>query len=69
MKEAGIEPVATLFHWSTPQTLEDVGGWLNPASIDAFEEFSRICFDEFGDDVSIKLSILISSQQEIIPSV
>ena len=52
LKLAGIEPVVTLFHWNTPQALEDEGGWLNPDIIDAFYNYSKICFEEFGNDVS-----------------
>ncbi|CAB9498958.1 2H-1,4-benzoxazin-2-yl glucoside beta-D-glucosidase [Seminavis robusta] len=52
--EHNIDPWITLFHWDLPQQLEDdVGGWLDPSGIvvDAFANYSRICFEAFGDRV------------------
>ena len=37
--EHGIEPFATLFHWDTPQALEDAGGWPARATAEAFVEY------------------------------
>ncbi len=49
---AGIEPVVTLYHWDLPQALEDEGGWLNRATVDAFADYARIVADFLGDRVT-----------------
>ena len=53
LKAAGIEPVATLYHWDLPQVLEDAGGWTNRETAKAFAEYARVCFAEFGGDVKM----------------
>lgn len=40
--ERGIRPVATLYHWDLPQTLEDAGGWPVRATADAFEAYAEV---------------------------
>jgi beta-glucosidase len=37
--EAGIDPVVTFHHFTTPRWLADQGGWTNPATADRFAEF------------------------------
>ena len=49
--EAGIEPVATLYHWDLPQPLQDAGGWPSRAVLDPFEEYVRAVGEHFGDRV------------------
>jgi beta-glucosidase len=46
MRERGIEPVATLYHWDLPQSLQDsYGGWLDRRVVDDFEYFAEAAFD------------------------
>ena len=47
----GIEPFATLFHWDTPQALEDEGGWPARATAEAFVEYAEIVAARLGDRV------------------
>ncbi|OXA44769.1 Myrosinase 1 [Folsomia candida] len=49
--EAEIEPMITIFHWDTPQSLEDLGGFTNEVIVDHFVSFSRLAFTLFGDRV------------------
>ncbi|XP_049401786.1 vicianin hydrolase-like isoform X2 [Solanum stenotomum] len=48
----GITPFVTLFHWDTPQTLEDeYKGFLSSKIAKDYGDFVDICFKEFGDRV------------------
>ncbi|MEO6825943.1 MAG: GH1 family beta-glucosidase [Microbacteriaceae bacterium] len=51
--EAGIDPVATLFHWDTPLPLERAGGWLNRETAKHFGDYSQIMADAIGDRVAM----------------
>ncbi|CAL5031498.1 unnamed protein product [Urochloa decumbens] len=49
---AGVQPFGTLFHWDTPQALEDkYGGFLSPKIINDYKDYAEVCFKEFGDRV------------------
>jgi beta-glucosidase len=49
--ENGIEPYVTLFHWDTPQVLDEAGGWPDRAIVGAFEEYVRAVGSRLGDRV------------------
>jgi beta-glucosidase len=49
LKERNIIPMVTLHHFTNPLWLEKKGGWLNPASVDFFERFTRKVVESLGD--------------------
>ncbi|WP_321386330.1 glycoside hydrolase family 1 protein [uncultured Enterococcus sp.] len=49
--EAGIEPFMNLYHFDMPMKLQEQGGWLNRATVDAYVAYAKICFELFGDRV------------------
>lgn len=61
LKEAGIEPWVTLFHWDYPYALYLKGGWLNEDSPKWFEEYAGVCAERFKPYV--KHYILINEPQ------
>jgi beta-glucosidase len=55
--EAGIAPVATLYHWDTPQPIEDAGGWLNRDTAKHFAEYAAIVGAKLADRVPMWIPI------------
>jgi beta-glucosidase len=49
---AGIQPMPTLWHWDTPQPLQDKGGWENRDTAEAFADYAAVIYQALGDDVS-----------------
>lgn len=47
--EAGIRPVATLYHWDLPQELEDLGGWPHRDTAERFAEYAGLVAGALGD--------------------
>ena len=47
----GIKPFVTLFHWDTPQALEDDGGWTERATAELFVDYVDAVAARLGDRV------------------
>ena len=52
-----IIPVVTMYHFDLPLELHKKGGWGNRKTIDAFERYARVLFENFGDRVKYWLTI------------
>jgi beta-glucosidase len=48
---AGIAPWPTLFHWDTPQELEDAGGWPNRDTAYRFADYAELVYNRLGDRI------------------
>ncbi|WP_027928226.1 GH1 family beta-glucosidase [Amycolatopsis benzoatilytica] len=46
---AGIAPAITLYHWDTPQAIEDAGGWLSRDTAQRFADYATIVGEHFAD--------------------
>ncbi|MFK4434697.1 glycoside hydrolase family 1 protein [Paenibacillus sp. RC21] len=53
----GIEPIVTMYHFDLPYALEKQGGWSKRETIDAFEQYAKILYENFGDRVKYWLTI------------
>jgi beta-glucosidase len=49
LRERGITPLATLYHWDLPQAVQDDGGWANRDTTARFAEYAAIACDTLGD--------------------
>ncbi|CAG4938573.1 unnamed protein product [Colias eurytheme] len=52
-----IEPVITLYHYDLPQTLQDLGGWVNPLIADWFANYAKVAYSLYADRVKTWLTI------------
>jgi len=49
--EKGLQLLIDLYHWDLPQWVIERGGALNREFIRWFEDYARVCFESFGDQV------------------
>ncbi|WP_326947550.1 GH1 family beta-glucosidase [Amycolatopsis sp. NBC_01307] len=49
LRDHGIEPFLTLYHWDLPQALEDEGGWRARDTAHRFADYAALVHEELGD--------------------
>lgn len=53
LKENGIQPCATMYHWDLPYALQLKGGFGNRKIVRWYLEYAKVLFDNFGEDVPL----------------
>ena len=51
LREAGIAPYCTLYHWDLPQALEDKGGWQSKDTSKAFADYAGYTAGKLSDRI------------------
>ncbi|MEK4506149.1 MULTISPECIES: glycoside hydrolase family 1 protein [Bacillus] len=57
LRRYDIEPIVTMYHFDLPHALQVKGGWSNRATVDAFERYAEVLFQEYGEKVKYWLTI------------
>lgn len=53
LRQRGIEPMVTLFHFGTPLWLAKMGGWRNRQTVARFRRYARYAVEHLGDLVTL----------------
>ncbi|HJS97208.1 MAG TPA: GH1 family beta-glucosidase [Solirubrobacteraceae bacterium] len=57
LRDRGIMPVATVYHWDLPQALEDEGGWACRDTAERFAEYAQLVAQALGDQVAMWITM------------
>ena len=56
LRERGIKPMVTIWHWTLPLWISEKGGWENSKFSEYFEEYTRFVVEELDDLVDFWLT-------------
>ncbi len=57
LRERGIMPVVTLYHWDLPQALQDKGGWVARETAQRFADYAEMVARGLGDQVAMWITL------------
>jgi beta-glucosidase len=57
LRNAGIQPFCTLFHWDLPQALEDKGGWTSRDTAKVFADYAGYMAGQLADRIDRWMTI------------
>jgi beta-glucosidase len=57
LREHGITPAVTLYHWDLPQPLEDLGGWTNRDTAERFADYAEVVAGPLAGDVPLWITL------------
>jgi beta-glucosidase len=57
LKKRNIKTFVTLWHWTNPVWLAQIGGWENKKVIEYFSRFTELVVDELGDLVDVWVTL------------
>jgi beta-glucosidase len=57
LRERGITPMATLYHWDLPQPLQDEGGWAARDTAQRFADYAAALADGLADQVPLWVTL------------
>lgn len=68
LRKNGIEPLATIYHFDLPISLQEAyGGWSSRQIIDDFAYYCKILFEHLGDQVKYWFTINEQSNMFLLP--
>lgn len=57
LRQYNIEPIVTMYHFDLPYHLDKQGGWNNRDTIDAFVNYAKVLFENYGESVNYWITI------------
>ncbi|MBI4307254.1 MAG: glycoside hydrolase family 1 protein [Chloroflexi bacterium] len=57
LRKRDIQPMVTLFHFTSPSWLAERGGWEAPEAVEHFERYARFAGETFGDLVDLWVTV------------